>query len=101
VAKTVSLTIPHDLSQEEAQQRIQGRIAQLRAQFDGKVSIIQEQWTENRLVFDVTAMGQHVRGRLNVEPKQIHLEVDLPWMLALLSGRFQKEVQEEGRKLLT
>jgi hypothetical protein len=46
-------------------------------------------------------MGQHVHGRMDVEPAAIHLEVDLPWMMSLLAGRLQKEVQEEGRKLLT
>jgi hypothetical protein len=101
VAKTVSISIPHNLTQDEARRRIQLRISELRSQFGHKVGAVQEQWTDNHLVFDVAAMGQHVHGRMDVEPAAIHLEVDLPWMMSLLAGRLQKEVQEEGRKLLT
>jgi hypothetical protein len=101
VAKTLSVTIPHNLTQDEARRRIQLRISQLRSEFGHKVGGVQEQWTDNHLIFDVQALGQHVHGRMEVDPSTIHLEVDLPWMLALLGGRLQKEVQEEGRKLLT
>jgi hypothetical protein len=101
VAKTLAVTIPHSLTQDEARRRIQLRISQLRSEFGHKVGAVQEQWTDNHLVFEVQALGQHIHGRMEVEPQTIHLEVDLPWMLALLGGRLQKEVQEEGRKLLT
>ena len=64
------------------------------------MSKLDEKWNGNHLDFNLTAMGQSVSGRVDVEPKDVKLEVDLPFMLAMLAGRFKKQVETEGRKLL-
>ena len=50
--------------------------------------------------FRLTAMGQQIGGRVDVQPTQVRMEVDVPWMLAMLAGGFTKRVEAEGRKLL-
>jgi hypothetical protein len=100
VAKTFTMTLPHELSQDEARRRIEKGIADLRASHGSKLAALNERWTGNRLDFHVQAMGQNVTGRVDVLPEHVKLEVDLPWMLAMLAGKFQKQVETEGRKLL-
>lgn len=101
MSRTISLSVPHNLTQAEARSRIQNEIASLRTVHAGKVTQVQERWTENHLDFDVRAMGQQVTGRLDVLPTEVKVSVDLPWILALLAGKFTKQVEQEGRKLLT
>lgn len=100
MAKTVSLSIPHDLTQAEARQRLQTGLTDLRSKFGDKATAIHEQWTDNRLDFAVTAMNQSITGRVDVTPSDVKVEVDLPWMLAMLAGKFKGRVEEEARKML-
>ena len=100
MARTIRLSVPHNLTQQEARTRIQNGIAKLRQQHGNKASNIIETWTQDHLDFEVTAMGQHVRGQVEVRPQDVELQLELPWMLAMLAGRIQKEVETEGRKLL-
>ncbi len=100
MAKTITLTIPHRLTQDEAKARIEKGIGDLRRSYAAKIAEVDERWTANHLDFRLTAMGQPVTGRIEVEPQAVRLEVDLPWVLAVLAGRFRKQVEAEGRKLL-
>lgn len=100
MAKTVSLSIPHDLTQDEARQRIQTGLTDLRSRFGEKATSVHEQWTENRLDFAVTAMNQSITGRVDVTASDVRIEVDLPWMLAMLAGKFKGRVEQEARKML-
>jgi hypothetical protein len=100
MSKTISLSLPHDLTQAEARARIEKGVADLRKTFGSRVSEVEERWTENHLDFHVRAAGQEITGRLDVLPQQVNLAVDLPWMLGLLAGKFTQEVEQRGRKLL-
>lgn len=100
MARTINLSIPHSLTQQEARDRIQKGITELRTAHASRLSRVEEQWIENHLDFNVHAVGQHVAGRLDVLPNEVKMSIDLPWMVALLAGKFVKEVETEGRKLL-
>jgi putative polyhydroxyalkanoate system protein len=100
LAKTITLNVPHKLTQDEARSRIQNAIADLRRRFGGKVSAVDVTWIGNHLDFRLTAMGQIIAGRVDVQPQDVRLEVDLPFMLAMLAGSYLKRVEDEGRKLL-
>lgn len=100
MAKTFTMTLPHELTQDEARRRIEKGISDLRTSHGSKLAAVNERWTGNRLDFQVQAMGQNVAGRVDVLPEQIKIEVDLPWMFAMLASKFQKQVETEGRKLL-
>jgi putative polyhydroxyalkanoate system protein len=100
VSKTITVTLPHRLTQDQARQRIQDGIADLRRTHGSKLAGVQEQWTGNRLDFQLQAMGQHISGRVDVLPEHVRIDVDLPWMLAMLAGGFKQRVEAEGRKLL-
>lgn len=98
--KTITISLPHNLSQAEARERLQAGVKQLHANHIAKVSHFEETWTGDHMDFKLHAMGQHMAGRLDIHPQEVRLEVDLPWMLALLAGRMTKEVEAEGRRML-
>jgi hypothetical protein len=99
-SKTITISMPHKLTQEEARRRIQAGIADARQQFVGKMTQVEDRWTENHLEFKFAALGQPITGRLDVLPGAIHVSVDLPWLLAMLADKIKPEVEQRGRKLL-
>ena len=100
-SRTITISIPHRLAQDEARRRIRSGIADARRQFVGKLTQLDENWTtEDHLEFRLAAMGQPITGRLDVLPDAITLSIDLPWLLAMLADRIKPEVERRGRKLL-
>ena len=51
-------------------------------------------------VSGVRALGQPVRGCIEVEDAQVRLEVQLPWVIARLAAKIQQVVQKQGTGLL-
>src|SRR5436305_12417853 len=101
MARTITVTVPHKLSQEEAKRRIVSGIADARAKFPGVVKGVEESWTGNQLAFSLSSMGQRITGRLDVEPQNVRLEVDLPLILSRLPDKLRPRFEEEGGKMLS
>jgi putative polyhydroxyalkanoate system protein len=98
--RNLTASIPHRLTREEARQRIQSEIAMLRQQHGGLVYNLRETWTGDRLDFSLSALGQPIRGNLVVGDQAVDIEVDLPWLLAMLAGPVKQRVEREGHLLL-
>jgi hypothetical protein len=103
VAKPIEVSIPHALGKEEARRRIEQGFGKLRSQMTGGIGGLlsfQENWTGDQLEFEGGALGQKVRGRLEVQDAAVRIQVDLPEMLAAIADRIRGTLQTEGRKLL-
>ncbi len=100
MTRSLSISIPHRLTQEEARRRIQSGIADARNQFVGKLSSVEDRWTDNHLDFKFAVMSQSVTGRLDVLPNAVNLTIDLPWLLAALADKLKPDIERRGRKLL-
>lgn len=98
--KTISISIPHRLTQEEARTRLQSGVADLRTKFAGNVTSVQETWTGNRMDFRLSAMGQAITGRVDVQAEAVKIDIDLPWLIATLAEKFRPKIEQEGRKML-
>lgn len=98
--RTIAVSIPHKLTQEQARARLQDGIAELKAKHAGGVANVAETWNGNQMSFHVTAMGQSITGRIEVQPTAVKLDVDLPWLLAMLAEKIRPQIEQEGRKML-
>ena len=98
--KTITVTIPHKLTQEDARTRLQNGITELKGKYGNQVASMQENWSGNQMAFQLSAMGQSIKGRMDVQPSDVRLEVDLPWMLAMLADKIKPQIEQEGRKML-
>jgi putative polyhydroxyalkanoate system protein len=96
----LTVSIPHQLSRAEAKRRIQEQIAHVQQQYGGMVGPVEQAWEGDTLDLTLSAAGQTVAGRLMVEDQAVRVEVALPWMLSLLAGKVQQQVEEQGRRLL-
>ncbi|WP_448188312.1 polyhydroxyalkanoic acid system family protein [Azospirillum sp. sgz301742] len=100
MSKPLIVTIPHQLGKQGAKTRIQDGLGQARAQLGGLGATVEEQWNEDQLAFSVAALGQTLTGRIDVYEESAHVEVDLPWALALLGGKIRDRLQKQGTLML-
>lgn len=100
MSKPLVVTVPHQLGQAEARRRLEAGVGTLKAKFGDKVSSIDERWSDNRLDVSVAAMGQSVAATLDVEADHVRVEVQLPWVLAMIAEKAKGFIQKEGQVLL-
>ncbi|HLL90558.1 MAG TPA: polyhydroxyalkanoic acid system family protein [Tepidisphaeraceae bacterium] len=94
------VTVPHKLGKAQARQRIATGLSTFRAQFGANVTKFDDAWDGDRLTLNVVAMGQAVGARAHVGDNDVRIEVDLPWMLAMLADKIRGRVETDARKLL-
>jgi len=99
-SNTLSVSIPHSLGKEEALKRIKSGLGQAEAQFSALFTIQEQIWTDNRLQFQIQAVGQPIRGTIEVEDASVRLDVVLPWLLARIANSIRQVVQKQGPRLL-
>lgn len=100
MAQPLTVSIPHHLGKEEALRRLQSGLGKVRANYGHFFAVQEETWTDNRLQFRISAIGQAVSGTLVVLDDRVDLQVYLPWLLARLAGAILPLVRKEGTLLL-
>jgi putative polyhydroxyalkanoate system protein len=95
----LSVTIPHQLSRAEARRRIEEEVRRLDRSPPGGMAL-EHRWQGDTLDFRLAVPGETVKGQVFVEDRQVRLEAELPWMLALLGGVFKGQIEQQGRALL-
>ena len=96
----IQLSVPHQLGQDEAKSRVSKLIADSCAQFGDKVSDLEEAWTGYIEAFRFRAMGFAIDGRLDVQPAEVLIEINIPWAAAPFKGRVESEILKHARELL-
>ncbi len=96
----LTVSIPHQLTRAEAKQRVEQLIDQFERQY-GNLGQVQRHWEGDTLCFTLAAAGMTQAGKAFVEDREVRVEVPLPWPLNMLAGNLQKQIEQEGRKLLS
>jgi hypothetical protein len=98
--KTLKISLPHRLPRHEAVRRLQDGFAGLRQQFSQNLAQVDDRWTGDHLDLKATAFGQSITARVDVRDTTVDVEVDLPWLFAVLAEKIKGQVEQAGRKLL-
>ena len=98
--KTLKVSIPHRLPRHEAVRRLQDGFAGLRQQFAQNLAQVEDRWTGDHLDLKATAFGQSISARVDVRDSTVDVEVDLPWLFAMLAEKIKGQVAQAGQKLL-
>jgi hypothetical protein len=96
----IKLSVPHQLGQDEAKNRVSKLIAESRDKFGDKVTDLKEAWTENTDNFSFDAMGFAVDGQLNVQGNAVMIDINLPWAALPFKGRIESEILKHAKELL-
>lgn len=89
MSKSIVVTVPHALGVAEAKRRISERIDMLRREYIDKLAYSEVTWTGDQANVRVVAFGQTATGKLDVGPDSLKIEVELPWVLAVLANKIQ------------
>ena len=100
MTKPLIVSIPHSLSKPEATRRLQAGVSQMKTQFSGQIASFDEQWSSDRMSFRVGMMGQTVTGHLDVMDDAVRVEVQLPWILAMVAEKAKGFIQNQGTLML-
>lgn len=93
--------LPHDLGKEEVRKRMRERSHEIAGYFPAGMAKIDTNWPdEDQMDLIVTAVGQRIKGAVEVYDDEVVIEMDLPPMLSFLRGTLERSVKTEGAKLL-
>ena len=90
----------HKLGRDEAHRRIAENVHKLRDHIPGGATHVQSNWVGDTLNLDVTAMGQTVAARIEVEENKVRCKLLLPGMLGLFAAPIEAALKAKGGDLL-
>jgi hypothetical protein len=94
------VSIPHSLGREEAMRRLKTGLSRAATSVP-MISVDEERWEDNRMIFRVRAMGQAAAGHVDVADDHVRVEVVLPWLLQRFAEAAQAMIRSRGDRLLT
>jgi hypothetical protein len=97
---SLKLSIPHQLTQQEALSRIKNLLSRLKKEQRDKVSNVSEEWNGETGNFSFTAKGFDLSGAITVHPSAIDIHAKIPMALAFFKGKIKSVIEEEAKELL-
>ena len=91
----LTMDISHQLGLEEASRRLREKLDSMREQFSGQVSDFREEWRENELAFDFSAVGMKIAGTVAVEASAVKVAAELPFAAAMFKGIIEQRIRTE------
>lgn len=98
--RPIEVDLPHKLGKDEARRRIDSNMHKLKDHVPGGATHMDMRWAGDELNLDLTAMGQSVSARINVEETRVRVSVALPPMLAMFARPIEAALGAKGRDLL-
>jgi len=94
------ISIPHHLGKDEAMRRLKTGLGAASARFGSVLTVLEERWTDDRLQFRISALGQAASGTIDVADDHVVIEVTLPWLIAQFANKILPLIREQGTLLL-
>jgi len=95
------VAIPHTLDKAEVRRRLTARTPELASHIPGGIAKVDSEWLgEDRMRLSVGAMGAAVTALLEVEERQVIVNIELPPQLAFFGGVVENAIRQQGTKLL-
>ncbi len=97
----MKFTLPHDLGREEVRRRLKERSHEIADHIPGGMASVDTKWPgEDRMQMKVSAMGQDVRGEIEIHDTQVVVQLALPPALSFFEPIVKSAVQSNAAKLL-
>jgi len=100
MSKSVVVIVPHHLGREEAQRRLKTGLERTRTSLGGHFAVLQEDWSGDHLDLRIALLGHATSGRIDVAEDEMRIEIELPWLLAMVAEKAKALIQKEGQLLL-
>jgi Putative polyhydroxyalkanoic acid system protein (PHA_gran_rgn) len=100
MSNCIVITLSHRLGAKEAKRRIAEGIELLRRDYVDKLAHSEVNWNGDTANLRVVAFGQTVTAQLYVMNDALRVEVQLPWILAALTGKIQSVLKTNAEASL-
>lgn len=103
MSRPIVANVPHSLGKEEARRRLAEGFKQIEGQLSGGLKgmvAFTNRWDGDRLSFEGGGLGQRISGHMDVLSDSVHIEVELPALLAALADRLKLGVEKQTQLLL-
>ena len=98
---SLDISIPHELSQEEALTRIKRLLSEAKRDHGDKIDKLEENWEGNTGTFSFSAKGYDISGNLVVQPNSIELTSTVPFAVSLFKGMITSMITQKAKELLS
>jgi hypothetical protein len=100
MSNKITVTVPHNLGVEAAKKRLAERIETLQRDYVDKIAHSEVAWSGDVATIRVAALGQTATAQIAVFKDMARVEIQLPWLLAALSGKVQDVVSRNANEVL-
>jgi len=95
------VAIPHTLDKAEVRRRLTARTPELAGFIPGGLATVEHHWIDDdHMSLTVGALGQSLASRLDIEDRQVVVNVELPPQLAFVGTAIEAGIREKATKLL-
>ena len=100
IMPTISLSVPHELGQETAAERIKTVLVVLSRQYAEHVTDVEQEWQQHTLQFRFRSLGFNISGTLQSHAERVECSCQLPLAAMIMRGKIETTLREELEKLL-
>ena len=98
----LNITVPHQLTQVEATERLKKKQAEIKEQHTYTVSDLKETWTTpDSLDFAFRILGFSLTGTVESLESSVRIAVALPIAAAVMQGTIESQVRRELEQVLS
>jgi hypothetical protein len=97
---SLSLNIPHNLSKEEALDRIKKLLGNVKKEQADQISNVKEEWKGDTGTFNFTIKGFDLSGNIRVNASSVDINGNVPFAISLFKGKIKSIIHEKAAALL-
>jgi Putative polyhydroxyalkanoic acid system protein (PHA_gran_rgn) len=96
----LTVSVSHQLPQDEALRRVQAAVAQAKAQYSDKITDLRQTWEGYVGTFEVSGMGQKASGTVAVNPLDVTVQITFPFAALIFKPKIESGIRDALTKIL-
>ncbi len=97
---SIKLSVPHNLTKENAIERLRKMTEQIKKQYGNMVQNLSESWADDSGSFSFTVMGFDVSGKVKVEDREVNMQGQIPIAALAFKGKIESVIRDKMTELL-
>lgn len=96
----MKIEVPHQLSKDEAREKIKSLLGDLKEKYSGQVKNVEENWTDYRNDFKLGIGPLSTNGNIVVEDSNIQIDLEIPLFASMYKNQIKSLIEEQAKKAL-
>lgn len=94
------VTVQHQLGKDEALRRIKAILGEAEKNGDGRISDVQETWTDDGGSYSFNVAGFKVNGSIDVRDTDVEIDVNYPLAARPFKDKIESTLRERAQTVL-